>query len=104
MIQSVKVERFKTIQSATLELGKINVLVGANNAGKSSVLQALQFATSVAQTAKLFTQNIKFNKDGIWATSVYPDQLIYSPVKDPYVLANGGILKEDITKGITISY
>ncbi len=104
MIQSVKVERFKTIQSATLELGKINVLVGANNAGKSSVLQALQFATSVAQTAKLFTQNIKFNKDGIWATSVYPDQLIYSPVKDPYVLANGGILKEDITKGITISF
>ena len=36
MIQSVKVERFKTIQSATLELGKINVLVGANNAGKTA--------------------------------------------------------------------
>lgn len=104
MIQSVRVERFKTIHSATLELDKINVLVGANNAGKSSVLQALQFATSVAQTAKLFTQNIKFNKDGVWATSVYPDQLIYSPVKDPYVLANGGILKEDITKGIKISF
>lgn len=104
MIRSVKVERFKTIQSATLELDKINVLVGANNAGKSSVLQALQFATSVAQTAKLFAQNIKFNRDGIWATSVYPDQLIYSPVKDPYVLANGGVLKEDITKGIKISF
>ena len=104
MIQSVKVERFKTIQSATLDLQKINVLVGANNAGKSSILQALQFATSVAQTAKLFTQNIKFNKDGVWATSVYPDQLIYSPVKDPYALANGGTLKEDIEKGIRVSF
>lgn len=104
MIQSVKVERFKTIQSVTLELDKINVLVGANNAGKSSVLQALQFATSVAQTAKLFAQNVKFNRDGIWATSVYPDQLIYSPVKDPYVLANGGVLKEDITQAIKISF
>ena len=104
MIKQVKLERFKSIESATLDLERINVLVGANNAGKSSVLQALQFATSVAQTAKLFAQNSKLWKNGIWGTSVYPDQLIYSPVKDPYALAMGGILKEDEHKSIFVSF
>ena len=85
-------------------MGKINVLVGANNSGKSSVLQALQFATSVAQTAKLYSQTTKFDKNSVWATSVYPDQLIYSPVKDPYVLAKGGILKGDINLGISVAF
>lgn len=104
MIKQISIDRFKSIASATLKLDKINVLVGANNAGKSSVLQALQFTTSVAQTAKLYSQSAKFDKDGVWATSVYPDQLIYSPVKDPYTLAKGGILKEDIQMGISVSF
>ncbi len=104
MIKRISINRFKSIDSATLDLEKINVLVGANNAGKSSVLQALQFTTSVAQTARLYSQNPKFDKDDMWATSVYPDQLIYSPVKDPYALAKGGILKEDINMGISVSF
>jgi ABC-type cobalamin/Fe3+-siderophores transport system ATPase subunit len=104
MISQIKIERFKSIESVTLDLAKINVLVGANNSGKSSILQALQFATSVAQTAKLYTQGVKFDKHGVWATSVYPDQLIYSPVKDPYALAKGGVLKEDIEQCMAISF
>lgn len=104
MVKQITIERFKSIESATLDLGKINVLVGANNSGKSSVLQALQFATSVAQTAKLYSQTTKFDRNSVWATSVYPDQLIYSPVKDPYVLAKGGILKEDINLGISVAF
>lgn len=104
MVKQVKIERFKSVSRATLDLSKINVLVGTNNAGKSSILQALQFATSVAQTAKTYSQNVKFDKNGIWATSVYPDQLVYSPVKDPYTLAKGGILKEDSDLGIAVSF
>lgn len=104
MIKAISIDRFKSIDSVIMELDKINVLVGANNAGKSSVLQALQFTTSVAQTAKLYSKSEKFDKDGVWATSVYPDQLIYSPVKDPYALAKGGILKEDISMGIAVSF
>lgn len=104
MIKEILIERFKSIESATLKLNRINVLVGTNNAGKSSVLQALQFTTSVAQTAKLYSKGTGFGKDGIWATSVYPDQLIYSPVKDPYALAKGGTLKEDINMGISVTF
>lgn len=104
MINQIKIERFKSIESVLMELARINVLVGANNAGKSSILQALQFTTSVAQTAFLYSQTAKFGRDGVWATSVYPDQLIYSPVKDPYALAKGGILKEDVGTGISVTF
>jgi predicted ATP-dependent endonuclease of OLD family len=40
MLQSVRVRRFKGIGDATIPLGRVTLLVGPNNAGKSSVLQA----------------------------------------------------------------
>lgn len=39
MIQGIKLTDFKNITSFEASLDKINILVGANNAGKSSVLQ-----------------------------------------------------------------
>ena len=64
MIRQINIERFKSIQSAELCLEKINVLVGANNSGKSSILQALQFVTSVAQASKLYAKtHVTFKND-----------------------------------------
>ena len=109
MITKIRIERFKSIASAELNLGKINVLVGANNSGKSSILQAIQFATSVAQTSMLYTKTPAIFKKEKWSTTVAPTQLIYSPVKDPYTLGHGGNLPENerskgIDRGISISF
>ena len=104
MIKKIEIKRFKSVEHVELNLGRINVLVGANNAGKSSILQAIQFATSVAQTSQTNPSAPKFNKIGVLATSVYPNQLIYSPVKDPYTLATGGVLKEDRSQAICVSF
>jgi len=41
MISKLVIENFRSIQSADLPLGKITVLTGANNSGKSSLLYAL---------------------------------------------------------------
>ncbi len=41
MITSVSIKNFRSIESMELSLGKINVLTGANNSGKSSVIYAL---------------------------------------------------------------
>ena len=49
----ITIRRFKSIESAELVLDKINVLVGGNNAGKSSIIQAIQFAVSCAQTVSV---------------------------------------------------
>lgn len=104
MITKITIDRFKSIQHAELNLGRVNVLVGANNSGKSSILQAIQFATSVAQTSQFNALVPKFKSNNELATSVYPDQLIYSPVQDPYTLATGGVLKEDEAQAICVSF
>ena len=41
MIKKLKIENFRSIESAELDLGKINVLTGPNNGGKSSFIYAL---------------------------------------------------------------
>lgn len=41
MITKLKVENFRSIESAEIDLGRINVLTGSNNSGKSSFIYAL---------------------------------------------------------------
>lgn len=95
MLNRVKIERFKNIEDATLDLKPINVLVGSNNSGKSSILQAIQFAVSVAQTTSTL-ENAKWYSSGDnLQTSISPTQLIYSPLRDVYALAlNRGLRKD----------
>jgi hypothetical protein len=49
MFTSVKFRNFKSLKDFTVSLKRVNVLVGPNNAGKSSVLDAFR-ALSAAQT------------------------------------------------------
>ena len=43
-IESVAIENFKAIDSATIPLSRVTILVGPNGSGKSSVLQAIHWA------------------------------------------------------------
>ena len=42
MIREIHVENFKSIEKLTLELGRINVFIGANGCGKSNLLEAIE--------------------------------------------------------------
>lgn len=104
MITSVKISGFKAIEKIDIKLDKINVLVGPNNAGKSSILQAVQFFVSTAQTAKIFSdytynRYLSGKKKGnkTWSTSISPDQLFYSPLKNPYALGHNAPLSQGRT-------
>lgn len=47
MLKSLKIENFRCFQSFELQqLGKLNLLVGTNNSGKTSILEAIQLLTS----------------------------------------------------------
>src|SRR5437773_2303159 len=48
MITKLKIECFKSIESAELELGNINVFIGANGSGKSNLLEALGVLAAAA--------------------------------------------------------
>lgn len=41
MIRTLRVERFKSLVKLELELGRINVFIGANGSGKSNLLEAV---------------------------------------------------------------
>ena len=47
MIDSIKIERFKQFKETTVSLKKFSVLMGGNNSGKSSILQAINLLLTV---------------------------------------------------------
>ena len=48
-IDRIAISNFKRVRELSLNLGDITYLVGGNNSGKSSVLQAIHMAVSCAQ-------------------------------------------------------
>ncbi|OIU87706.1 AAA family ATPase [Microbacterium sp. AR7-10] len=94
MLNQVHIQRFKTVEDATLALGQVTVLVGPNNAGKSSALQAIQFAVSVAQSLHLAGARGWIRATGERPGSLATQQLVYTPLRDVDGLAFGGALRE----------
>lgn len=77
-IRELKLEKFKKVDQVDLALGSINVLVGGNNAGKSSVLQGIHFSIVAAIASReagrdTFTQ----------------DSLLYCPARSFESLRHG---------------
>lgn len=107
MISRVRIRRFKNIKETMLDLDQINVLVGTNNSGKSSILQSIQFAVSVAQTTSTL-ENASWYHRGKKADrleiSISSSQLIYSPLRDVYALALNGKLQESENSAIRVEF
>lgn len=101
LINSVTVRRFKSITDLTISLGRVTVLVGTNNAGKSSVLQGIQFGVSAVQSLALAsTKRLKRAETGTLAA----DQLVYTPLRDVQTLAQGGRLGQGVPAQIEIEF
>jgi AAA15 family ATPase/GTPase len=52
MITELKIENYKSIQDLTLDVGRVNILIGENGCGKSNILEAITFAAA-AEANKL---------------------------------------------------
>lgn len=100
-IERLTLKRFKQLKEFELDFKGTTVLIGANNSGKSSILQALHFAVSVAQTAKLVGEGVSWRGDK-FEVSFNPSQLLYSPISDVMALAYGGALNEQAATQIEI--
>lgn len=101
MLETIRVQRFKSINDAEIPLGRITLLVGPNNAGKSSVLHAIQFAVSVAQSLRL--DNVATWVNNRLPGTLSAQQLVYTPLRDVQALAAGGVLKQDEASAIKIT-
>ena len=77
-IEAVRIRNFKRIKDSRIELGPITYLVGGNNSGKSSVLQAIHTAVSCAQASVELGQQV-----------IAEASLRYSPVAEFSLLGHG---------------
>ncbi len=48
-IKNIKVSNFKSFEEVEIELGKFNVLIGANASGKSNFINILQFLKDIVE-------------------------------------------------------
>lgn len=100
-LKSVRIQRFKRVVDAPFDVKGMNVLVGSNNSGKSTIVQALHFGIALLQT--LEATEIKWPKAGEW-TSINPGDIIYSPSEDVYALGAGARLNSNKSQGPKIDY
>jgi predicted ATPase len=49
MVKEIKIQNYKSVQDLSLELGRINVLIGANGCGKSNILEAIAFGSAASE-------------------------------------------------------
>lgn len=66
MIQSIRIQNLKSIHDLTLDLGRINVIIGENGSGKSNILEAVAMAG--AAEAGMISSSILFSR-GVRYTS-----------------------------------
>ena len=69
-LTSVTIENFKKVSNVTLTLANINILVGANGCGKSSIIQGLHLACCCLRQAASIGSSSKV---------IPTDQLDYLP-------------------------
>jgi len=86
----IQIKKFKKIDDATITLQPLNIFIGANNSGKSSFIQGIQFAISGCQTLSL--------SGGAWSgkgnnktktLSLDSSEFLYTPTKNIEYLYHG---------------
>lgn len=98
----VTVNKFKGIDNAIIDLEDITVFVGANNAGKSSFIQAIQFAVSGCQTLNL--HSVPWRDGQTTRTTAFnSDEFLYTPTRNIESLYHKAKLTES-TEAISISF
>ncbi len=69
MLQSLKIEGFRGFQNFEMaNLGRINLLVGKNNSGKTSILEAIQFLYA-QNNIDIFLETISYRGEFSWSES-----------------------------------
>lgn len=83
----IQIQKFKKIDEATITLAPINIFIGANNSGKSSFIQGIQFAVSSCQTLKL--KGSSWSRTALRTLSLDSSEYLYTPTKNIEYLYHG---------------
>jgi predicted ATP-dependent endonuclease of OLD family len=98
-LKNLTIERFKRLERVDFNLNGVNILIGGNNSGKSTIIQAVHFAFTLLQSLNIANKWPVRKKK---SSTISPTELIYIPSEDPYSLGFGGKLLEEEEKSIVI--
>ena len=62
MIRTIQINGFKSIESASVELGRVNCFIGANGVGKSNILEAIGVLGAAATVGSCFLYRACVNR------------------------------------------
>ncbi|MEA5405160.1 AAA family ATPase [Arcicella sp. DC2W] len=90
MLRKVRIQNFKSLKDVTLELQKVNLLIGPNNSGKSNFLKGLEFVSydfekmNESDILRLKYKGIDFNEIDIHVVADKFDYVGIFP-ENPYI-------------------
>lgn len=82
-IQKVRIRNFKNIEDIEIQLDDLNLLIGGNNAGKSSIIQGIHFTISALRAARIYGKS-----DGRPATTLGVNQFTFLPTQEIMEIAH----------------
>jgi predicted ATP-dependent endonuclease of OLD family len=91
-LTQVRIQNFRSLREVTLQIGDMHALVGANNAGKSAVLRALDFLFN--PSTKSLNEESFWNKDTTLEIRV---EAVFTDLTEKEKEALAGYLKADGT-------
>ena len=100
-LTTVTIQRFKNVNDCHFPIDKLNVLIGPNNCGKTSIIQSIHFAFSTIQSLNI---SKKWPPKRLKTVTINPNELVYLPSNDPYCLGKGGQLREDPKSAIEVEF
>ena len=100
-LKEISLQRFKRIERVDFAVEDVNILIGANNSGKSTVIQAVHFAFTILQSLGISN---KWPVQSTRSSTISPEELIYVPSDDPYSLGHGGRLLEPADRAIKLQF
>lgn len=71
MLKRVSIQNFKSLKDVTLDLQKVNLLIGPNNSGKTNFLKALEVVTHLNSGLNYFDRSLTFLKRKHTTSSLY---------------------------------
>lgn len=89
-LTQLRIQNFRSCRDISLDIGSMHALVGANNAGKSTVLRALDFLFN--PSTKTLNEESFWNKDTTLEIRV---EAVFADLTDKEKEALGGYLKPD---------
>lgn len=97
-LDAIQIQSFKRIKVIEIDTPSLSVIVGGNNSGKSSLLQAIHFAITVLQSAQLSADS------GKAISTLGFDQFIYKPTGDLSGVSHGSPITSKTGPDIVFTY